>query len=137
MVNYLNPVVSVVNLSYRPGGGSLQKDCCWRLTFRLHERQSSSKLSEEWSSDVVYMPMFLAWIGQFCRDRQNVKVAVIGRLLFCSYFRSVYCLLVSFEVMYESFMRCRQFVGIGLEVLLRSLCTSFLMPVVPSLGCVL
>ena len=30
------------------------------------------------------MPLVLVWIGQFCRDMiagQNVKVAVIGRLL--------------------------------------------------------
>ena len=40
---------------------------------------------------MVFMPLVLVWIGQFCRDvigRQNVKVAVIGRLLFCfCYFR--------------------------------------------------
>ena len=44
---------------------------------------------------MVFMPRLVVWIGQFCRDvigRQNVKVAVIGRLLFCCYFLSVYCL---------------------------------------------
>ena len=32
---------------------------------------------------MVFMPLVLVWIGQFCGDvigRQNVKVAVIGRL---------------------------------------------------------
>ena len=35
---------------------------------------------------MVIMPLVFVWIGQFCRDvigRQNVKVVVIGRLLFC------------------------------------------------------
>ena len=48
---------------------------------------------------MVFMPLILVWIGQFCRDvigRQNVKVVVIGRLLLCCYFRSVYCLFVGF-----------------------------------------
>ena len=31
------------------------------------------------------------WIGH-----QNVKVAMIGWLLFCSYFLSIYCLFISF-----------------------------------------
>ena len=34
---------------------------------------------------MVFMPLVLVWIGQFRRDligRQNVKVAVMGRLLF-------------------------------------------------------
>ena len=33
---------------------------------------------------MVFMPLVLVWIGQFCRDvigRQNVKVVVIGRML--------------------------------------------------------
>ena len=33
---------------------------------------------------IVFMPLVLIWIGQFCGDvigSQNVKVAVIGRLL--------------------------------------------------------
>ena len=54
---------------------------------------------------MVFMSLVLVLIGQFCRGvigRQNVKVVAIGRLLLL-YFRSVYCLLVSFEVMYESF----------------------------------
>ena len=58
----------------------------------------------------VFMPLVLVLIGQFCRDvidRQNVKVVVIGQLLFCC-FGSGYCLSVSFELMYESFVRCRQ-----------------------------
>ena len=36
---------------------------------------------------MVFMPLVLVWIGQFCRDvigRQNMKVVVIGRLLFDS-----------------------------------------------------
>ena len=69
---------------------------------------------------MVFMSLVLVLIGQFCRDvigRQNVKVVVIGRLLFCCYFRSVYCLLVSFEVMYESFVRCSVAVDISSEVL--------------------
>ena len=48
---------------------------------------------------MVLMSLVLVLIGQFCRDvigRQNVKVVVIGRLLFCCYFRSVYCLFVGF-----------------------------------------
>ena len=35
---------------------------------------------------MVFMPLVLVLIGQFCRDvigGQNLKVAVIGRLLFC------------------------------------------------------
>ena len=38
---------------------------------------------------MVFMPLGLVWIGQFFRDvigGQNVKVVVIGRLLFCCYF---------------------------------------------------
>ena len=49
------------------------------------------------SQMMVFMPLVVVLIGQFCRDvigRQNVKVAVIGQLFFC-YFRSVYCLLKS------------------------------------------
>ena len=45
---------------------------------------------------MVFMPLVVVWIGQFCRDvigRQNMKVAVTGQSLFCCYFRSVYCLL--------------------------------------------
>ena len=33
---------------------------------------------------MVFMPLVVVWIGQFCRDvigRQNVKVVVIGQLL--------------------------------------------------------
>ena len=48
---------------------------------------------------MVFMPPVLVLNGQFCRKvngRQNMKVVVIGRLLFCCYFHSVYCLLVSF-----------------------------------------
>ena len=43
----------------------------------------------------IYLVLVL--IGQFCHDvigHQNVKVVVIGRLLFCCYFQSVYCLFV-------------------------------------------
>ena len=42
---------------------------------------------------MVFMPLVVVWIGQFCRDmigRQNVKVVVIGRLLFCCYFRPLW-----------------------------------------------
>ena len=55
-------------------------------------------------------------IGQFCLEVigfQGLKVAVIGRLLFYCFCRSVYCLHVEvcrwvlFEVMYESFVECR------------------------------
>ena len=66
---------------------------------------------------MVFMPLVVVWIGQFCCDvigSQNVKVAVIGWLLFCYYFLSVYCLLSSVSFiwghvlyMYESFVRCR------------------------------
>ena len=44
-------------------------------------------------------------IGQL--GRLDLKIAVIGLLLFYCYFRSVYCLSVLFEVMYELFVRCR------------------------------
>ena len=36
---------------------------------------------------MVFMPLVVVWIGQFYRyviGPQNVKVAVIGRLLFCN-----------------------------------------------------
>ena len=36
------------------------------------------------SQMMVFMPLVLVWIGQFCCDvigRQNVKVVVIGQLL--------------------------------------------------------
>ena len=42
---------------------------------------------------MVFMPLVFVWIGQFC---QNVEVVVIGQLLFCCYFQTVYCLFVSF-----------------------------------------
>ena len=58
---------------------------------------------------MVFMPLVFVWIGQFCRDvigHQNVKVVVIGRLLFGCYFLSgLVCLSVLFEVMYGSFAR--------------------------------
>ena len=44
---------------------------------------------------MVFIPLVLVWIGQFCRDaigRQNVKVVVIGRLV-CCYFSFFLCLL--------------------------------------------
>ena len=47
---------------------------------------------------MVFMPLVLVLIGQFCCDvigHQNVKVLVIGQLLFCC-FRSFYCLFVDF-----------------------------------------
>ena len=68
---------------------------------------STTESSEESSADDG---IYASGLG-FCRDvigRQNVKVVVIGRLLFCYYFLSIYCLSVLFEVMYESFVRCRQ-----------------------------
>ena len=49
------------------------------------------------SQMMVFMPLVVVLISQFCRDVigcQNVKVAVIGQLFFC-YFQSVYCLLKS------------------------------------------
>ena len=45
---------------------------------------------------MVFMPLVLVWIGLVCQDmigRQNIKVAMTGRLLFYCYFQSVYCLL--------------------------------------------
>ena len=62
---------------------------------------------------MIFMPLVFVWISQFCRDvigRQNVKVAVIGRLLFGYYFRLLFvCTSVSFlrSCMTESFIRCR------------------------------
>ena len=84
---------------------------------------------------MVFMHLVVVWIGQFCRDvigRQNVKVAVIGRLLFCGYFRSVYCLLRYVGFVWGHawvFCKVQVIVGIGSEVLVLSLCTSFLMSV--------
>ena len=73
---------------------------------------------------MVFMPLVVILIGQFCCDvigRQNVKITVIGWLLFAVIFSpSIVCLSVSFEGMYESFVRC-MFVGISLEVLVLSL----------------
>ena len=57
------------------------------------------------------MPLIVVWYDQFCRvvtGHHKVKVAVIGRLLFCCYLRSIYCLLNHvgfFEVMHESFCK--------------------------------
>ena len=37
----------------------------------------------------VFMPLVVVWIDQFCCDvigHQNMKIAVIGQLLFCCYF---------------------------------------------------
>ena len=63
------------------------------------------------SQMMVFMPLVLVWIGQFCCDvigRQNVKVVVIGQLLFAVIFDpSIVCLSISFEVMYKLFVRCR------------------------------
>ena len=56
---------------------------------RRFEYLSSSHLQSQVKSRremMVFMPLVLVWIGQFCRDvigRQNVKVVVIGRLSFC------------------------------------------------------
>ena len=45
---------------------------------------------------MVFMPLVVVLIGQFCRDaRYCVKAAVIGRLLCYCCFQSVYCLLLS------------------------------------------
>ena len=74
---------------------------------------------------MVFMPLILVWNGQFCGDvigHQNVRVAVNGRFLFCCYFLSVYCLL-----RYLSFVWGLCIVGS--EVLVLSLCTSFLISV--------
>ena len=85
---------------------------------------------------MVFIPLVVVWIGQFCRDvtgRQNVKVAVTGWLLFCCYFRSVYYLsrYVGFVWGYVWVVsKVLVAVGIGSEVLVLSLCTSFLMSVV-------
>ena len=54
------------------------------------------------------MPLVVVWIGQFCGDvigDQNVKVVVIGLLLFfCCFDPSIVCsgMLFLFEIMYES-----------------------------------
>ena len=56
-----------------------------------------------------FMPLVFVWIGQFCRDvtgRQNVKVVAIGCCFAVIFDPSIVCLSVSFEVMYESFVRC-------------------------------
>ena len=71
----------------RPGKGGLWEDCCWWLMFRLPE-YTVVVFRVKWSHHqmMVFMPLVLVWIGQFCHDtigRQNVKVAVIGWLLFC------------------------------------------------------
>ena len=47
---------------------------------------------------MVFMPLVLVLIGQFCHDvigRQNVKVVVIGRLLLL-FSICIYCLFVCF-----------------------------------------
>ena len=45
---------------------------------------------------MIAMLLVVVWIGQFCRDVigcQNVELVAVGRLLFYSHLRSVYCLL--------------------------------------------
>ena len=45
---------------------------------------------------MVFMPLVVVWIGQFCRDvigQQDLIVAAIGQLSSYCYFRSFYCLL--------------------------------------------
>ena len=58
---------------------------------------------------IVFMSLVLVLIGQFCREmigRQNVNVVEIGRLLLLLFsIRLLFTLLVSFEVMYQSFVR--------------------------------
>ena len=47
---------------------------------------------------MVFMPLVVVYIGQFCPDmigRRNMKVAVIGQLLFCCYYRSS-CIIIIF-----------------------------------------
>ena len=85
---------------------------------------------------ILFMTLVVVWIDQSCRDVigcQNVKVAVIGQLLFCCYFLSIFCLLryVSF-IWGHVWVVCKEQVAvdIGSEVLVLSLCTSFLMSVV-------
>ena len=46
----------------------------------------------------VFVPLVVVLIGQFCRDvidRQNLRVAVIGRFSVVLLFRSAHCLLRS------------------------------------------
>ena len=75
---------------------------------------------------VVFMPLILAWNGQFCADvigHQNMRVAVNDRFLLCCYFLSVYCLLRHLSFVWGLCI-------VGSEVLVLSLCTSFLISVV-------
>ena len=81
---------------------------------------------------MVFMPLVLVWIGQFCCDvigHQNVKVIVTGWLLFCCYFLFVYCLFVGF-VWSHVWVICKVQVAVDIDSEVLCLCTSFLMSVV-------
>ena len=136
MVNGLNPEVSVICLEWSSGWRySLERlflvtdvSITWAVTSHLQSQVKS------FNRMMVFMPLVFVWIGQFCRHviwRQNVKVVVFARLLFCCYFQSVYCLFVSF-VWGHVWVVCKVqiAVDIGSEVLVLSLCTSFLMSVI-------
>ena len=105
----------------------------WRLD-HLSGSQSQSQVKSV-SQMMVFIPLVVVLIGQFCRDvigRENVKVSVIGQLFFC-YFPSVYCLLKSVGFVWGNlWVVCKVLVvvGIGLRVLVVSQCVSFLMSVV-------
>ena len=88
---------------------------------------------------MVFMPLVVIWIGQFCCDVIGRHVigrhAVIGRLLFCCCFLSIYCLLrcVSF-VWGHVWVVCKVHAAVGIN---SGLCTSYLMSaVVGSLCCI-
>ena len=57
---------------------------------------------------MVFMPLVLVWIGQFCCDvigRKDVKVVVsdlVGCCFAVIFDPSIVCLSLSYEVMYES-----------------------------------
>ena len=59
---------------------------------------------------MVFMPPVLDLIGQFCRfviGPQNVKIVVIGQLIFLLFSIRLLSVCRFRVVMYESFVRCR------------------------------
>ena len=122
-ISYLFGVIVRVRVVFR-------KTCWWLSGSHLQSQVKSCRQM------MVFMPLVMVWIGQFWCDVigcQNVKVAVIGQLLFCCYFWSVYSLLryVGF-IWGHVWVICKVQVAvdIGSEVLVLSLCTNFLMSVV-------
>ena len=84
---------------------------------------------------MVFMSLVLVLIGQFCRDvidHQNVKVVVISQLLLLLFF--IHLLFVCRSSLRSCMSRLygtgTVAVDISSEVLVLSLCTSFLMSVV-------